>query len=380
MKTKIIRICSVLAIILLAVMTAAAQGSGRLDGEIRDADGNPYADVTITLKNPQNGFTTTTKTDKTGKFTVLGLRSGVYDVVLVNEKDKLNFTDHTTVQEGVDNTYKVNLKDLMAKQAAEHPDQAKQKADEAAKFEGLKTHFMAGVAAMNDAKTVKTQLQASPADQGLKDKLTADYQTAITEFTQAEQAAGPKDVANHSLAWANLGAADEGVNKWADAATAFQNAIDLKPNASYYVAEATDLAKSGKYDDAPAQCEKAIALDATVAAMCWKNLGIVLNNAGKLKEATVPLQKATQADPKDAQSWYLLGGALASQMDAKQVGEKMEYTPIPGTLEAYQKCIDVAPTGPYAATCKETLDGLQQLVGGVDTTVGKRAKKKTSGN
>ena len=52
------------------------------------------------------------------------------------------------------------------------------------------------------------------------------------------------------------------------------------------------------------------------------------------------------------------------------------YAP-PGTLEAYQKCIDVAPNGPYAAQAKAALDGLTALEGGDQPTIGKRAKKKS---
>jgi tetratricopeptide (TPR) repeat protein len=380
MSKRLVRMGFVVALVALSAIIAAAQGSGRLNGEIRDADGNPYADVSVTLKNPDTGFSTSAKTDKAGKFTMLGLRSGVYNVTLVNEKDHLNFTDKTQVTDGEENSYKVNLKDVIAKNAAAHPDETKKKEEDAAKFESLKTHFTAGVAAMNDAKTVKTQLQATPADQSLKDKLTADYTTAVTEFKAAEQAAGAKDVGNHALAWANLGAAQEGLGQYPDAADSFQHAIDLKPAASYYVAQATDLAKAGKYDDAPSACEKGVALDASVAVMCYKNLGIVLSNAGKMKEAIVPLQKATQADPKDDQAWYLLGNAFSATIDTKQQGEKMIYIIPPGTIEAYQKCIDAKPSGPYAAQAKAAIDGLQQLDQGVDTTVGKRAKKKGTGN
>ena len=380
MTKSLIRMGWMLALVALAVLTAAAQGTGRLDGEIRDGKGNPYPDVTVTIKNPDTGTTSTTKTDKNGKFTILGLRSGVYTVTLTNEKDHLTFQDHKQISEGSDNSYAVNFKDEMAKQAAAHPDEAKKKAEDESKYEGLKAHFMAGVAAMNDAKAAKSQLQASPADQSLKDKLAADYQTAATEFKQAEQAAGEKDVTNHALSWANLGAAQEGLSQWGDAAASFQHAIDLKPSAPYYTAEATDLAKSGKYDEGSAACDKAIALDPSVGLMCWKNLGIVLSNGGKMKEAIVPLQKATRADPKDDQAWFLLGNALAATIDTKQQGEKMIYIIQPGTLEAYQKCIDVRPTGPYAPQAKAAIEGLQQLDQGVDTTVGKRAKKKGTGN
>ena len=141
------------------------------------------------------------------------------------------------------------------------------------------------MAAINDAKNVRTQLQAAPTDQSLKDKLAADYQTAITELKQAEQLVGAKEAGNHATIWAQLGVAEEGTAQWADAAEAFGKAAELKPQPGYYVAEATDLAKAGKFDDAPAACDKAVAADPTQASVCYKNLGIVLSNSGKFKEA-----------------------------------------------------------------------------------------------
>jgi tetratricopeptide (TPR) repeat protein len=381
MKGTLIRFCGALALVLAAAGVVAAQGLGRLNGEVRDLQGNPYADVTVVVKNPETGQTLTTKTDKSGHFNVIGLRSAVYNITLINEKDKLNFQDQFKVDEGADNNYKVNFKEVVAKQASAHPEEVKKKEEEAQKHEGMKVHYDAGMAAMNDAKAVKTQSQAAPTDQGLKDKLAADYQTAISELKQAEQLVSAKETANHAVIWAQLGIAQEGASQWAEAADAFGKAIELKPQASYYVAQGTDLAKAGKFDDAPAACDKAVALDPTVAPMCWKNLGIVLSNAGKFKEAVAYLQKATTADPKDAQAWYLLGNALAAMIDSKQQGEKMIYIIPPGTKEAYQKCIDANPSGPYAAQAKESLAGLDQLDQGVETTVGKRpAKKKGSGN
>jgi len=382
MKKNLMRFCGMLALVLLAAASAAAQGLGRLDGEIRDTQGNPYPDVTVVIKNPDTGQTLTVKTDKSGKFTALGLRTAVYNLTITNEKDKLTFQDQFHVDETGDNNYKLNLKEMLAKQGAINPEAEKKRQEEAQKTEGMKAHFDAGMTAMNDAKAVKTQLQAAPTDQGLKDKLAADYQTAITELKQAEQLVTSKDTGNHAVIWAQLGVAEEGTAQWGDAANAFGKAAELKPTPGYFVAEATDLAKAGKYDDAPAVCDKAVAADPTLAAMCWKNLGIVLSDAGKFKEAVEFLQKATTADPKDAQAWYLLGNSLAAMIDSKQQGEKMIYIIPPGTKEAYQKCIDANPSGPYAAQAKESLAGLDQLDQGVDTTVGKRptTKKKGSGN
>jgi tetratricopeptide (TPR) repeat protein len=382
MKKTLMSFCGALALVLLAAASVAAQGLGRLDGQIFDPQGNPYPDVTVVIRNPDSGQTLTVKTDKNGKFTALGLRTAVYNLTITNEKDHLTFQDQFHVDETGENNYKLNLKEMLAKQAGAHPEEVKKHEEEEQKREGMKQHYDAGLAAINDAKNVRTQLQAAPADQGLKDKLAADYQTAQTELKQAEQLVNAKETGNHATIWAQLGVADEGLAQWGDAADAFGKAAELKPQPGYYVAEATDLAKAGKFDDAPAACDKAVAADPTQASVCYKNLGIVLSNGGKFKEAIAFLQKATTADPKDAQGWYLLGNALAATIDSKQEGEKMIYIIPPGTKEAYQKCIDANPSGPYAAQAKESLAGLEGLDQGVDTTVGKRptTKKKGSGN
>jgi hypothetical protein len=52
----------------------------------------------------------------------------------------------------------------------------------------------------------------------------------------------------------------------------------------------------------------------------------------------------------------------------------MIYIIPPGTTEAYQRCIDAAPNGPYAAQAKQVLDGLAAMGGGEDTSVKKKKK------
>jgi hypothetical protein len=96
-----------------------------------------------------------------------------------------------------------------------------------------------------------------------------------------------------------------------------------------------------------------------------------------LKEAVPPLQKATTINPKDQQAWYLLGSAYTGTIDTKQEGEKMTYIIPPGTKEAFQKCIDLGADNALGQQCKQTLDGINQMSGGEDTSVGKRAKKKS---
>jgi tetratricopeptide (TPR) repeat protein len=386
---KLIRIWGALVLALLFASIAVAQDSGRLNGEILDKEGKPYADVTVTIKNPETGQTFTTKTDKNGKFVQLGLRDAAYAITLTNQKDNLNYGP-VAFQVGTtkENNFKLDFKQLAAETAASHPEETKKKEEEADKFKAMKAHFQNGLTAMTEATDLQKQIKAAPADQKapLQQKRTADCETALTEFQQAEQGVGPKEVANHATVLQDLGAAYECAGRYDDAATAFQKSIDLKPQAASYSGLSTNLANSAaaqtdpkaaesKLADANADCEKAAALDPAVGGTCYKNVGIVLNNKGHQKDAVAPLQKATQANPKDAQGWYLLGSSLTALMDCKQEGEKMTCTLAPGTEEAYQKCIDVDPSSALGKECKDNLDGARAAAGGAETTVSKKKKK-----
>ncbi|MGH9744565.1 MAG: tetratricopeptide repeat protein [Candidatus Acidiferrales bacterium] len=377
-----------LAMSLVFATIAAAQGTGRIEGEILDTNAKPYPDVNVEIKNPDTGQTYTTKTDKNGRFTQLGLLSGVYMVTVTNEKDHMSFAVQFRVQQDQENSFRLNLKDHKS-ELGPSPEELKKREDEASKFTNMKAHFDAGKAAMDDAATLRPQLKAAPADQksAIQAKLSADYQTAITELQQAEQGVPPKDAKSHATVWSNLGQAYEFAGKYDEAAGAFGKAIELQPSAPFYEHLSTNLANAAvgqpvpdatKLADAGAACDKAAAIDPTSAARCWKNIGIILSNKGHQAEAVTPLQKATQADPKDAQSWFLLGGALSATITPKQEGEKMTYVIPPGTVEAYQKAIEVAPSGPYAQQAKDSLDQLSALSGGEATSISSKKTKKKS--
>ena len=161
-----------------------------------------------------------------------------------------------------------------------------------------------------------------------------------------------------------------------EAINAYQQAVAAKPdNAGYYNNLGNVLARAGKIDDAKAAYSKSAELDPANAGMAWRNFGISLYQAGRMQEAVEPLQKATQVDPKNAQGWYLLGACLVASADYKQVGDKMEVTLKPGTVEAYQKAIELDPNGPYGAQAKQGLEAVQQLTGGIETKVGAKKKK-----
>lgn len=377
-----------LAFLLAAISAAHAQG--RIDGTVLDMNGKPFVGATLQFKSAETGQSYSVKTDKDGKYIQLGVTVGTYDVTVVDKGTPV-FTQKYLVKNGAENTLDINLKELAAAQAAAqaaaHPEEAKKKEEAEDKFKDLKVQFDAAKAAMAEATDLRKQLKAASADQkaDVQQKLDTSLQTAITAYAKAEQDVGEKDVNNHTTILASLGQAYEFAGKYDESIAAYQKAIAIKPVAGDYsqmslsqinaaVAVKDPKEMKAKEDEAAASCDKAVALDPTLASMCWKNMGIVLTNTGHLPEAISVLQKASQADPKDAQTLFLLGGAFTATIDTKQVGEKLVYTIPPGTADAYQKCIDAAPTGPYAAQCKAALDGLTALSGGEEIKVSKKKK------
>ncbi len=384
------RALPVLAICLVWAAAAQAQNAS-IAGQVLDPDGKPWQGVTISIKSDV-GRNFTLTTDKDGKFSQIGLSPGVYTVTFTAPPrlPAPGYSLQRPVSSGQPIDFSVNFQKVAAQQAG-NPEEQKKREEAQSQFKNMKAHVDAGIAALSDADDQRKQLKTAAADQkqALQDKMKADYDTAITELQQAEQMVGAKDTKNHAVILSNLAIAQNLDGKYDDSISSYQKAIDFNPQPGYYVGLSQAIANSAATQTDPAQvtakiteagsdCDKAAALDPTPAnnARCWKNIGIVLSNKGDLKEAIAPLQKATGADPKDAQGWYLLGSAYTGTIDTKQEGNKMTYIIPPGTGDAYQKCIDADPNGPYAAQCKTMLDGLAQMAGGDVTTVNEKKKKK----
>lgn len=369
-----------LAALIAIAPRAAAQNMGSISGEVRGVDGKPFPDVTVILKN-ESGVTYTVKTDKNGRYVQMGVRPGVYSVTFqVKDKDGkvVYFYDtKTRVTSGEEAKADVNFKDVLAKEGTEKAEARKKQEEEQKKFEGMKEHFEAGMAALNAATQVKAEMMKMPAGQRgpSKEKLDGLYATAITELDASQKAAPEKDANLHMILY-NQGVAYDNAGKADEAIAAFQKAIELRPTqAAYYNSLGNVLARSGKIPEAQQAYQKSAEIDPANAAMAYQNLGIVLFQASRPKDAVEPLRKASELDPKKAQVWCLLGRALVGAMDFKQEGDKVIPIMQPGTVEAYQKCIELDPNGPYGAEAKAGLEQLDAMGLGISTKV-KATKKK----
>jgi tetratricopeptide (TPR) repeat protein len=165
------------------------------------------------------------------------------------------------------------------------------------------------------------------------------------------------------------------------AVQAYQKAVEIKksttndkdPNAAknlaaYYNNLADAYYKAKKVDDAVKTYEMAAQVDPSSTAQSYFNIGAVLTNSGKADEANAAFDKCIAADPTRAEAYYQKGLNLLGK--ATLQGDKTVAPP--GTAEAFQKYLELAPTGPNAESAKALLASIGSTV---ETTYG--TKKKT---
>ena len=372
---------------LAALLAPAAYAQGAvLSGTVLDLTGKPYPDVSILIKNTETNKEITVTTDAKGHYSAPGLAGGNYNVDLKgkdkDQKEMLLYQTGLKLTAGTSPTFDVNLKELQeqGKLVAIEAERKRQEAEQ--QFQNLKTHYDAGIAAIEQMKAAQTKLAQTPKEQQdpVKAQITTAGSTAVTELSAALELEKPEDP-NRSIVLSRLGEAYESMGKWQEAADTYQKAIALKPDtAANYNNLGNDLAKLGKVDDARTAYQKYVDLNPTDAALAWRNFGTVLYNSNRMKESIEPLQKATTLDPKNATAWLLLGIAMVNTMEFKTVGDKITPVMQPGTIEAYQHAIDLDPNGPIGAQAKQGLESLQAMGVGITTKVGeappKPAKKK----
>jgi len=377
---------AVFALVLLMLGLCAtpvfAQGaSGSVKGVCKDAQGNPIADGVVVWANQDNGQKYTLKTNKKGEYFSLGIGAGSYTVTLYKNADDAKANKETfhfgKVQITLDENPPIDF-DL------------KKQAEEAAKGQGLtpeqlKAQQEAHEKQAKEVNTVKALNEKLAAAKVATD--AADYETAIANLTAANQIDASRD-----LIWFKLGDAYRmSAPKQTDAAEkqkrldsaveSYQKALQLKqsatndkdPNATktlaaYYNNLAEAYGKAGKIDDAIKTYQQAAQADPTAAAQYFFNMGAVLTNAGKADDAIVAFDKCIAADPTKAEAYYQKGVNLLGK--ATLQGDKM--VAVPGTAEAFQKYLELVPTGGHSEEAKAMLTSIGASV---ETSYG--TKKKT---
>ncbi len=374
-KYFILPLLLVLALGLIAPL-AFAQITGSVKGVCKDDDGKPIAGAQVEWVSTDTGHKYTLKTNNKGEYFSLGINPGRYDVTLYKDGKQLFYFKGIPVS--VDET----TQDFDLKK--EHSAAATQgmTAEQAAKANEANAKYAA------EKKTVGSLNEKLNAAKTASD--AGDYETAITTLTEANQIDATRDLIWFKLADAYRMSApkqtdpNEKQKRFEMAAADYQKAIDLRTAsetaqkeadnnqklAAYYNNLAEVYSKSGKIDEAVTNYNKAAELDPTHAGSYLFNTGAVLTNAGKADEAIAVWNKVIAADPTKAEAYYQKGLNLLAKMT---IGKDGKAVAPEGTAEAFQKYLELAPTGRYAQNAK---DLLASIGAPVETGFGTKKKAK----
>lgn len=337
----------VILLTLLAGMCAVpvwAQFTGTVKGSAKDEAGKPLAGATVELVSLDNGRKITLKTNGKGDYFSIGIAPGLYKFNLMQDGKVIDFYDKVPVQAGEERQIDFDIakeKAQALQKAGVSEEQQKQIAEVQKQNENIK--------GLNAQLKQARELEAA-----------GNYDQAITILEQASQADPKQDVT-----WANLGEAQRGAKKYPEAAESYQKAIALKPDSGPYHSGLADAyAKSGQTEKAVQEWATAAQVDPTNAGSYYFNEGAVLTNTGKVDEAIAAFDKALQADPTRADAYYWKGVDLMGKATTK--GDKMVAPD--GTAEAFNKYLELAPTGKYADPAKQML---ASIGASVETTYGK---------
>ena len=357
-----------------AAMVMAQPAPATVHGAVKDPTGAPLSgapaevrfstDKSSSEKDRKYQYTFPVSPDATYKAT--GVAPGDYIVFVFQGDKSIDFQD-LTVKAGADDTLDFDLS---------RPEYLKTlTAEQRAQIEAVKKKNAAAIAENSQIKNLNALLISTrQLEKTDPDKAVATIQPATTMRPN-------EPIVWASLAEAQLAAADAAakaagktatpdpavVQKYADAATSYQKAVDLikaqpKPNNELLYSCELNLGqafgKSGKTDEAAKAYDAAAAANPPSAGKAYFNEAATLYNASKMDEAAAAAEKAIQADPKNAEAYYIKGQALIPKATMDSKTNKIVLPP--GCFEAYEKYLDLAPTGSHVTDVRAILDNADQ--------------------
>lgn len=353
--TKRIALFLSLAISTLFTIGAAAQTS--VKGVVKGDDGKPVAGATIELLNNENGRKFEVKTDSHGQYYSMGLTSSnSYKITIIapDGKTTLWWVNGAPIRPDTENVYDFDLakeKAAAAKASGVTEEQLKKneevkKSNE--KIKGLNALLLQAAAQKKEGK----------------------YDDAIATLQQAVA-----QDQTHDVIFGSLGDAYIGAKKFPEAEAAYNKALALaaptsKSLGSYHAGLSLALLQQGKTEPGMAECDKTAQADPAIAGQCYFNEGAILTNQGKIDDANQAFDKAIASDPNRAEAYYQKGVNLLAKATLSKDGKMV---PVPGTVEALNKYLEIAPDGKNAQAAKELLASLGAAV---QTSYGTKKTKK----
>jgi tetratricopeptide (TPR) repeat protein len=342
-----------------------------IEGDVKGDDGKPLMGAVVKIDRYDITAHYKTKTDKKGHYFYNGLPLGNYNVTI--EVDGKDVDQAKGVRSKLGDPTNVSFDLEASKKSRDAAQAAMQQAGAGGQLTKDMERGMSAAEKATLEKTLKEREGQLKQHKELNDAfnvgMTAiadkQYDQAVQALTKASEI-GPTELA----VWANLAdaymklAGTKTGPEFDDAATkglaAYAKAIELKPeDAATHNNYALALVQAKKVPEAQAELTKAAQLDPANAGKYYYNLGAVLTNANQGDAAVEAFQKAIAADPKYAEAYYQYGVSLVSKAS---YGADGKVTPVPGTVEALQKYLELAPSGQFAQAAKDMLTTLSASV------------------
>ena len=349
------------AVPVLAQAPPAAGATGKIHGRVINPTGAPQTSGTVNL-SADNGRTTkyTFEVDAQGAYAGEA-PAGTYTLIF-RQKDTppdkmVDSIENVKITAGED----VQADDDMSRQAFvdKLPEDQKKALEDIRKHnsEALKTNEV--IKNLNaDLKTVTQDIKDADAARAAKQK---DVETA--KFVEIETLM-LKDTAlrpNEPILWAYLGLGQAGQKKYDEAEASYKKSIELASAAKTPKPEILGMANSGlgeiyarqgKVPEANASYAEAAKADPTKAAFYLRNEAVIFFQANNAQAQIAAAQEALKADPNQPVLYYIIGQGLvqSATMAPDPSNPKVQRIVLPpGCAEAYQKYLELAPNGPYAA-------------------------------
>jgi Tfp pilus assembly protein PilF len=346
-----------LTLAIICLLPLIAQQMTTIAGQIIGKDGKPVEGAELKFERTDIKATYSIKTNREGKFNYATLPKGIYNITLTIKGEVVGRQEGIPTDPAKPIPFNVDLRNIQ--QAAQPvPDQAKGPTpEEIAAYEKAK--------AENDAQAAKNQQLNDVFNVAMQAAQAKNWNVAIENFIKA----GEIDPTQH-VVFAQLGEAyreravtQRGQAQFDDferSAQAYSKAVALKADdASYHNNYALALGRTKKINEAQAEIAKAIQLDQPNAARYQRNLARMYFDTNQTEAAEAAFRRAIELDPNNPEAHYQLGLVLVGRATLSADG-KMQAPP--GTVEAFQKYLQLAPNGPEAEGAKAILETLGSTI------------------
>ncbi len=350
---------------------APSGGTGKIHGHVTNPTGQPQNTGTVSLSTDGgNTLKYTFNVDANGDYTGEAA-PGTYMVVyrapdtppgkIVDDLRGIKVEAGQDVEANIDMSRQEYISKLPAEQQKQLEDLKKQNAA-AIQANQVINHANADLKQVAQDKrdidgataAAQAQLGASATHADVEAK-AADIRAAKYADIESLMTKDVQVMPSEALLWANLGYGQSGQKKYDDAITSYKKAVDLetaakKPRADVIAVAQAGLgevyARTGKVPEANAAYDASAKADPTRAALQLRNEAVIFFQEHNTDAQVAAADEAIKADPNDAILYYIKGQGLVGNATIDPKTNRIVLPP--DCMAAYQKYLELAPTGQFA--------------------------------